>query len=330
MLDQDTARALLVVADESRARVAFVGDRHQLPAVGRGGVLDHAVRIAGPPNCLKLDGVHRFTDPEYADLTLMMRLSVRSEEVFDRLQEHGLVKIHQSDVERLDALTKVTGTLVADTREQVTALNSAVRDRRLARGEVHAAREVVTATGERIGVGDQVATRRNDLDLGVANRDRWTVTGTDGRGGLLVRGDNRSATLPADYVREHTELAYAATVHGVQGETVDHAHLVVGDSTGAASAYVGMTRGRVLNTAHLVAESPAEARTQWVAVFSRDRTDLGPRAAAAAESRDLGRYGPQPLISESKLNYHRASRAACLEPPPTPSSSAARPVGIDR
>jgi thymidine kinase len=37
MLDQDTACALLTIADEHRARVALVGDRHQLPAVGRGG-----------------------------------------------------------------------------------------------------------------------------------------------------------------------------------------------------------------------------------------------------------------------------------------------------
>ena len=48
MLDQDTARALLTIADETGARVAFVGDRHQLPAVGRGGVLDHAARWARP------------------------------------------------------------------------------------------------------------------------------------------------------------------------------------------------------------------------------------------------------------------------------------------
>ncbi len=48
MLDQDTARALLTIADEAGARVAFVGDRHQLPAVGRGGVLDHAAGWAPP------------------------------------------------------------------------------------------------------------------------------------------------------------------------------------------------------------------------------------------------------------------------------------------
>jgi len=36
MLDQDTARALLTIADETGARVGFMGDRYQLPAVGRG------------------------------------------------------------------------------------------------------------------------------------------------------------------------------------------------------------------------------------------------------------------------------------------------------
>ena len=46
MLDQDTARAILTLADETQARVALVGDRHQLPAVGRGGVLDLAARWA--------------------------------------------------------------------------------------------------------------------------------------------------------------------------------------------------------------------------------------------------------------------------------------------
>ena len=63
MLDQDTARAILTLADETQARVALVGDRHQLPAVGRGGVLDLAARWARPETVLSLDVVHRFADP---------------------------------------------------------------------------------------------------------------------------------------------------------------------------------------------------------------------------------------------------------------------------
>ena len=48
MLDQDTARALLTVADEAEARLALLGDRHQLAAVGRGGVLDLAAAPGRP------------------------------------------------------------------------------------------------------------------------------------------------------------------------------------------------------------------------------------------------------------------------------------------
>ena len=61
MLDQDTARALLTVADEAGVRLALLGDRHQLAAVGRSGVLDLAARQVDPVAHLTLDVVHRFT-----------------------------------------------------------------------------------------------------------------------------------------------------------------------------------------------------------------------------------------------------------------------------
>ena len=87
MLDQDTARALLTIADETHARVVLVGDRHQLPAVGRGGVLDLAARWTPPQACLELETAHRFTDPAYAELSLLMRTGAHSGEVFDALLE---------------------------------------------------------------------------------------------------------------------------------------------------------------------------------------------------------------------------------------------------
>ena len=166
MLDQDVARALLTIADESHARVAFVGDRHQLPAVGRGGVLDHAARWARPEACLELETVHRFADPEYADLTLLMRTGQRPGEVFDELHARGLINIHPTEVERLAALSEVDGTIIADTREQVAALNSAIRDQRLATGETSPAGTVTTAAGER------VERRRPDRDATQRPRPR--------------------------------------------------------------------------------------------------------------------------------------------------------------
>ncbi len=91
------------------------------------------------------------------------------------------------------------------------------------------------------------------------------------------------------------ELAYASTARGAQGDTVTAAHLVVGEHTSAASAYVGMTRGRTANTAHLVAEVLAEAREQWIAAFGRDRADLGPGHAAVQAAAEAARYAaPRP------------------------------------
>jgi hypothetical protein len=51
-----------------------------------------------------------------------------------------------------------------------------------------------------------------------------------------------------------------------------------------------MTRGRTANTAHLVATDPAEARQQWMAVFGRDRADLGPSHAAQLAATEAARY----------------------------------------
>jgi hypothetical protein len=82
----------------------------------------------------------------------------------------------------------------------------------------------------------------------------------------------------------------------VQGDTVPAAHVVIGEHTGAASAYVGMTRGRTANTAHLIAVDVAEAHEQWIAVFGRDRADLGPGHAAELAAAEAAHYAaPRPL-----------------------------------
>jgi exodeoxyribonuclease V alpha subunit len=327
MLDQDTARALLRIADETGARVAFVGDRHQLPAVGRGGVLDHAITWAHPTVVVTLEKVHRFTDPDYAALSLRMRTSDDPSSVFDALHSRGQVVIHASEAERTTALAEAgaTGELVmAETRDQVTHLNSMIRDHRhphhISSDTGTAATEASTLTtdrGEVLGVGDRVATRRNDPDLQVANRQTWTITGIRGDGSIVLHGRGRDRQIPADYVTRFVELAYATTVHGTQGETVDRAHVALDDTTGAAAAYVAMTRGRDSNTAHLVAANPEEARRQWVAAFSRDRADLGPGHARTRAIDDLDRYGPTVPAAVSAGSPRHPGRGL-PEVPPTP------------
>lgn len=346
MLDQDTAHALLQIADETGARVAFMGDRHQLPAVGRGGVLDLATRWATPEACVTLEAVHRFADAEYAQLSLLMRSGERSGEVFDRLHARGEIRLHATEVEQNHALTNLVTDnqsegllLVADTRVQVDLLNKTIRDQRLDAGQVDPARAVETAAGGRLGVGDRVMTRLNDRDLDVANRETWTITHVTDDGAVTVTGRNRARFLPAAYARRHLALAYATTAYGAQGETVTEAHLAISDSTDAASAYVAMTRGRTANTAHLVADNVEDARRRWIDVFSRDRADLGPAHAATLAADDIDRYGPtqpestpgpSPLLQAAILREQVAGAEVLrdpgrqVNPDPAPRRSAGR------
>ncbi len=50
-------------------------------------------------------------------------------------------------------------------------------------------------------------------------------------------------------------LAYATTIAGAQGRTTDRSHVLVTPRTTAQSLYVGMTRGRQANTAHVVCDA---------------------------------------------------------------------------
>ncbi len=328
-LDQDTAHALLTIAAEHHVRVALVGDRHQLPAVGRGGVLDLAARWAAPEACLTLDTVHRFTraettadgvavsvaDDEYAQLSLAMRTGSDADAVFDTLLTRDQIRVHATDAERLAALagdaidalaTGIATVIVADTNEQVAILNAAIRERRVSTGQVDVGHTTITNAGQQIGIGDRVTTRRNDANLGVANRDTWTVRRVDSDGGVTVSGEHGERTLPAGYVRKHTELAYASTAHGAQGDTTTTAHAVIGVHTSAASAYVGMTRGRETNVAHLVADSIEEAREQWVEVFARDVADLGPAHAALLAAQEADQYAVMRPLADALADLHQA------------------------
>lgn len=171
MLDQDSARALLALADAGGAQLALIGDRHQLAAVGRGGVLDLAARYAAD-RCIEYGGVHRRSDPAYADLSLRMRSGARPGDVFDELVRRGDVVIHPSDVGRQDGPRRECSAWSTRRRRhprQVTRINHIAHRVRVVTGEV--SDSVVAASGEQIGIGDTIATRQNDAEVGVANRE---------------------------------------------------------------------------------------------------------------------------------------------------------------
>lgn len=64
------------------------------------------------------------------------------------------------------------------------------------------------------------------------------------------------------------------------------------ETTSAAAAYVGMSRGRHHNVAHLVADTPEQARALWEQALGRDRADLGVAHARLQAIDAIDRYGP--------------------------------------
>jgi hypothetical protein len=124
--------------------------------------------------------------------------------------------------------------------------------------------------GNHAGVGDLVRARLNtEIDAGgrtLTNRDTLQVTAFRGpdaevRRQRLDRTWTETFRVPRAYLARHAELAYVGNVHVAQGRTVDTAHLLVTGTLSRQALYVGMTRGRRSNTAHVVTGKTAPPGT---------------------------------------------------------------------
>ncbi|MFR9727896.1 hypothetical protein ACL03H_01620 [Saccharopolyspora sp. MS10] len=158
---------------------------------------------------------------------------------------------------RVDLDAGLQSLLIVPSNNDVVDLNLQARELRLARGHVDDERSVRLHDGTTAGTGDWVVTRHNDrlktLFRGadfVKNGDTWCVRRVLDNGSLVLRhqATGGSVRLPAEYVREHVELAYAATVNRVQGMTSEHtAHGVITRGISREQLYTMLTRARGQN-----------------------------------------------------------------------------------
>ena len=246
------------------ASVRLVGDDQQLAAVAAGGVLRDLARTTGVAT---LSEVRRFTDPAEAAATLAVRQG--SPVALGFYADHG--RIHVGDTGSAtdqayaawaaDRVAGLDSLLLAPTRDLVAQLNQRARADRLASERMigEADDEVALCDGTSASIGDTIVTRRNERRLAltatdwVKNGDRWTVTAVYPDGSLRARHHQlrRSIVLPTEYVRDHVQLGYAATVHAAQGQTTDTCHTVVSGEESRQLLYVALSRGRSANHLYL-------------------------------------------------------------------------------
>lgn len=299
MVDLQTAAALVDLALEHGVGVAMVGDPHQALPVGHAGAMASAVRYATAS--VELDTVHRFSDPDYAALTLRLR-NPRDRD--DALQVAGEL-LQRGHVQRVASTEKARDTMVAayfdwhargkrvalvsGTNGEADAINDAIQQRRVDDGELDPTMLALGMGEQRILVGDTVQTRRNDPRTGVENRAQWVVRSIWDESIDLasVSDSGEIRRVSRDYALDHLQLAYASTVHGIQGETTDAA--VVGPDVDAAGLYVGLTRGRHQNVAVTIARTDQDAISNIGATMMRGTTELTIQDAMRAAEAELRR-----------------------------------------
>ena len=287
MLSTPALHQIVNLADRNAWRLALVGDPRQLQGVGRGGLL---AELCANGRVEQLERLHRFTHPWEAAASLQLRCGDPS--AFDAYEAHGRIIPGTLD----DHLARMADTwiaghdegrpvaLVASTNDHVDTINRAVQQARLDAGHLDPDVATRIAGGDHAHVGDVVATRRNDRHLttttgeAVRNRELWTVTATHTDGSLTVshHGGHGHVTLPADYVRAHVRLGYAATEHGWQSDTVDTAIALTSPATTRRGLYVAATRASDENVICVITDSDdvAEARDVLEGIVAIDRADV--------------------------------------------------------
>lgn len=280
----------------------------------------------------ELVDAHRFTHAWEKTASLDLRHGRTP--VIDTYLDHH--RIHDGDADamadaaytawRRDRQAGLVSVLIAETRENVTALNVRARAALILDGTLKPGPEITLSNGSAAGVGDTIVTRRNDRRLRnrhgwVRNGQTWTITAIRGDGSVTIRPPGarfgNSIVLPADYVAEHVDLVYAVTDHRARGITTDTAHVVVKPTTTRENLYVAMTRGRKSNRAYVVLDRPddhatphpgdnpdATARTVLYGVLQHSGAELSAHETITAEQ---DRWGS---IAQFAAEYETIATAA--------------------
>jgi DNA primase catalytic core len=260
---------VVAITRQAGGSVRLLGDPAQLGAVAAGG----ALRLITEQACAaELTQIHRFRTTGEAEASLQLRDGDHRGLDFyvtrHRTQGGSAAQMPEEMFAnwQTDSDNGRKTIMIAATNDLVTDLSARARLHRVARGEVEED-GVVLRNDNRAGIGDVIVTRLNnrhlhakhddgDVDWGrdwVKNGDLWRVIVRGRDGALQARHLETGATvvLPADYVAAHVELGYAATIHRVQGMTVDTSHAMVGIGMTRNELYTAITRGADSNRVYV-------------------------------------------------------------------------------
>lgn len=271
LISSEDTHTLLQAVEKSGAKVVLVGDRNQLQAIGGAGGLPLVARAVESASVSTIVRQHEAWARDavtalgsgdadtalgvFAERGLFMEAegdAVTIREIGDRW-EH----LHQSNPAK-------STLLIAKTNAEVRAINQEIRSRLKAEGIVYGAEvplRTITPSGHTakidLAAGDEIRFLKRYDDLGVINGTTGTVLRIVNRSenmhlkdqlvDISIHGRRVSfplSKLADDKNRLSISHAYASTIYGAQGLTVDNAIVLLSPSYDKHDIYVAASRAR--------------------------------------------------------------------------------------
>ncbi len=301
LLSSRDMHALLGAVTEAGAKIILVGDRQQLQAIGAGPGLDLVARAV---EAARVNNIVRQREA-WAREAISAFGAGRAEPALEAFAERGL--LIESDgakaaiIEVLDSAEQVhardaaTSILIlAKSNAAVAAISQVARERLKHSGIIRGPEVSFTAatpsghsTQIALAAGDKIRFLVRDDELGVVNGSTATIVkvseaavplGDASR--IIIEADIEGRRIAFDPMqladaqgRPRLGWAYASTVYGCQGLTVDHAVVHLDHSYNRHDIYVAASRARVRTTLVVDAKS-IDRRLASELPFDQQRDDV--------------------------------------------------------
>jgi exodeoxyribonuclease V alpha subunit len=253
-LDAALCARLLDACDLDRTRVFFIGDVDQLPSVGPGQVLQDLIDSNVVP-VVRLKTMHRSAAESWvcrmAPEILEGRIDLDHAENFQFIE---------ADSDLSDQVVEAASYLISkygrDEVQVMVPMNVGPYGAKLLNEALQAAINGTdgpsfSAGGARIRAGDDIVVISNDYDKAVFNGETGRIVdvaaGADGL--VIVDLIDREVVYRKTEATEHLRLAYALTVHKMQGSEVGWVILALHEGHGPMLSrkllYTAITRAKI-------------------------------------------------------------------------------------
>lgn len=339
LLSSRDMHALLDAVSGAGAKIILVGDRQQLQAIGAGPGLDLVARAV---EAARVSDIIRQREP-WAREAITEFGQGRAAEALARFAERDLLVEADGAKAAISATVDIAASyqaahpakpslILTKSNATAAAISNAIRERRKAAGLLNGHEVQISAstpsghsTEISLAQGDHIRFLVRNDELGVINGTVATVTKVierrsthDRTRHIEIEADIAGrhivfdpATLADNRGRARLGWAYASTIYGAQGLTVDNAVIHIDPSCNRHDIYVAASRARERTTLVVDAKSIDRRLTADLPI-DRQTDEL---AFAAAERRAwladrLSRASPK----QSTLDIIEGSRAPQMQP----------------